>query len=130
MSEPGVGSADETTRGGTRNARPGREATTGVNVRGARGQARRRRGAEDVMVPEPTFSSYYGKPVLKPRYGLHALRHFFASWAIEREFPPKKVQALLGHASIQMTFDTYGHLFPSEEDDHARFAAGELALTR
>ena len=64
----------------------------------------------------------------KPKYGLHALRHFFASWAIERGFSPKRVQVLLGHSSIQMTFDVYGHLFPSLEDDHAKFAAGELAL--
>ena len=28
----------------------------------------------------------------------------------------------------QMTFDTYGHLFPSLEDDHAKFAAGELQI--
>jgi hypothetical protein len=27
-----------------------------------------------------------------------------------------------------MTFDTYGHLFPSLEDDHAKFAAGEALL--
>ena len=64
----------------------------------------------------------------KPKYGLHALRHFFASWAIEQGFSPKRVQALLGHSSIQMTFDVYGHLFPSLEDDHKRFAAGELAI--
>ena len=64
----------------------------------------------------------------KPKYGLHALRHFFASWAIERGFSAKRVQALLGHSSIQMTFDVYGHLFPSLEDDHAKFAAGELAI--
>ena len=62
------------------------------------------------------------------KYGLHALRHFFASWAIEQGFSAKRLQALLGHASIQMTFDTYGHLFPSPEDDHAKFAAGETAL--
>jgi integrase len=66
----------------------------------------------------------------RPKYGLHALRHFFASWAIEQEFSPKRVQALLGHSSIQMTFDTYGHLFPSLEDDHAKFATGETALVR
>ena len=65
---------------------------------------------------------------MRAKYGLHALRHFFASWAIERNFSPKRLQALLGHSSIQMTFDTYGHLFPSLEDDHAKFAAGELAL--
>jgi integrase len=64
----------------------------------------------------------------KPKYGLHALRHFFASWAIERDFSPKRLQALLGHSSITMTFDTYGHLFPSLEDDHAKFAAGEAAV--
>jgi integrase len=63
-----------------------------------------------------------------PLYGLHALRHFFASWAIEQGFSPKRLQALLGHSSIQMTFDVYGHLFPSLEDDHAKFAAGEAAL--
>jgi hypothetical protein len=27
-----------------------------------------------------------------------------------------------------MTFDVYGHLFPSLEDDHAKLAAGELAI--
>jgi integrase len=64
----------------------------------------------------------------RAKYGMHALRHFFASWAIERGFSPKRLQGLLGHSSIQMTFDVYGHLFPSLEDDHAKFAAGELAL--
>lgn len=64
----------------------------------------------------------------KAKYGLHALRHFFASWAIEQGFTPKRLQSLLGHSSIQMTFDRYGHLFPSLEDDHAKFAAGEFAL--
>jgi integrase len=65
----------------------------------------------------------------RPRYGLHSLRHFFASWAIEMGFPPKRLQALLGHSSIAMTFDTYGHLFPNLADDHAKFAAGEAGIT-
>lgn len=64
----------------------------------------------------------------EPRFNFHTLRHFFASWAIERGFTPKRLQALLGHSSIQMTFDRYGHLFPSLEDDHAKFASGELGL--
>lgn len=64
----------------------------------------------------------------QPKYGLHSLRHFFASWCIEQGFSPKRLQALMGHGSIQMTFDVYGHLFPSPEDDHQRFAAGELAV--
>jgi len=69
-----------------------------------------------------------GRPIMRARYGLHALRHFYASWLIDQGFQPKRVQTLLGHASITMTFDTYGHLFPSPEDDHAKLAAGEAGL--
>ena len=65
--------------------------------------------------------------------GLHALRHFYASWCINRkvdgglELPLKNVQTRLGHASIQMTADTYGHLFP-RGDDGAELAAAERAF--
>ena len=65
--------------------------------------------------------------------GLHALRHFYASWCINRkvdgglELPLKLVQARLGHASIQMTADIYGHLFP-RGDDGAELAAAEKAF--
>ena len=41
--------------------------------------------------------------------------------------PLKVVQARLGHASIQMTADTYGHLFP-RSDDGAELAAAEKAF--
>jgi integrase len=71
----------------------------------------------------------------KAKYtGLHALRHFYASWCINRVedgglgLPIKIVQHRLGHASITMTSDIYGHLFPSG-DDGAALAAGERALT-
>jgi integrase len=56
---------------------------------------------------------------LHPKYGLHSFRHAAASLFIELGFSPKRVQALMGHSSIQMTFDTYGHLFPSKDDDAA-----------
>jgi integrase len=65
--------------------------------------------------------------------GLHALRHFYASWCINRrvdgglELPLKLVQARLGHASITMTADRYGHLFP-RGDDGAELAAAAQAL--
>jgi integrase len=67
--------------------------------------------------------------------GLHTLRHFYASWCINRkvdgglELPLKVVQTRLGHASIQMTADRYGHLFPSA-DVGAELAAAEKALLR
>jgi integrase len=54
-----------------------------------------------------------------PKYGMHALRHAAASLFIEQGFAPKRVQAPMGHSTIQMTFDTYGHLFPAPEDDKA-----------
>jgi integrase len=69
----------------------------------------------------------------EPKYALHAFRHYFASWCINRktaggrELPPKNVQTLLGHASIVMTLDRYGHLFP-RGDDRAELAAAESAL--
>jgi integrase len=69
----------------------------------------------------------------QPKYGLHSLRHFYASWCINRradgglELPLKLVQERLGHASIQMTSDRYGHLFP-RNDDGAELAAAERAL--
>src|SRR5262245_37371559 len=68
-----------------------------------------------------------------PKYALHAFRHFFASWCINRkadggrELPAKVVQTLLGHSSIVMTLDRYGHLFP-RGDDRAELAAAATAL--
>jgi integrase len=69
----------------------------------------------------------------EPKYALHAFRHFFASWCINRkadggrELPAKVVQQLLGHSSIVMTLDVYGHLFP-RGDDRAELAAAARAL--
>jgi integrase len=70
----------------------------------------------------------------KAKYtGLHSLRHFYASWCINRrvdgglELPLKIVQARLGHASVQLTADRYGHLFP-RGDDGAELAAAERAF--
>lgn len=64
--------------------------------------------------------------ILKAKYtGLHALRHWFASWCINRkvdgglELAPKAVQARMGHSSITVTFDTYGHLFPTTDESQA-----------
>jgi integrase len=72
----------------------------------------------------------------KAKYsGLHTLRHFYASWCINRkqdgglELPPKMVQERMGHASITMTMDVYGHLFP-RKDDGTELAAAAAALLR
>jgi integrase len=53
----------------------------------------------------------------KPKYALHALRHSCASLWIAQQMPPKRIQQLMGHHSITMTFDTYGHLFPQPREE-------------
>lgn len=63
-----------------------------------------------------------------PLFNFHALRHFAASVWIELGFSPKRLQTMLGHSSVTMTFDTYGHLFPSLEDDHEKLARGEIGV--
>ena len=64
----------------------------------------------------------------KAKYtGIHVLRHFYASWCIDRKLPPKVVQERLGHTSITMTYDRYGHLFP-RGDDAKELAAAERKL--
>jgi integrase len=75
-----------------------------------------------------------GEPVMRAKYGgLHCLRHFFASWCAARPqdgglgLPLKTVQTRLGHGTLAMTSDTYGHLFPSQDDAEV-LAAGERAL--
>jgi integrase len=49
--------------------------------------------------------------------GLHECRHTFASLLIAAGVNAKAVTAYLGHASIQTTFDLYGHLMPGNEDE-------------
>lgn len=46
-----------------------------------------------------------------PAVGLHTLRHTFASLLISHGESIKYVSRQMGHASIQITADTYGHLF-------------------
>jgi integrase len=88
----------------------------------------KRDGAGKVVVGDD------GKPVLLAKYtGLHSLRHFYASWLINRRedgglaLPPKVVQERMGHSNISVTLDTYGHLFP-QENHAAELAAAADAL--
>jgi integrase len=79
-------------------------------------------------VCEPGPKGADGNPTALPRYGLHDFRHAAASLWIEQRVSPKRIQAWMGHSSIQVTFDTYGHLFEAADQDYAVAAAVEREL--
>jgi integrase len=68
-----------------------------------------------------------------PQYtGLHCLRHFYASWCLNRKedgglgYSFQQVKELMGHSSITITVDRYGHLF--DNGDPNTLEAAETAL--
>lgn len=63
-----------------------------------------------------------GKPVMVPRYGFHALRHAAASAWIKQKIDLKRLTTWLGHSSVAITLDIYGHLIVDKDED-ARLAA-------
>lgn len=54
--------------------------------------------------------------VLDP-IGLHEARHTFASLMIAAGCNAKALSKIMGHASISITFDVYGHLMPGGESE-------------
>jgi integrase len=65
----------------------------------------------------------------KARYNFHALRHAAASLFIAHlGWTPKRVQSVLGHASITMTFDRYGHLLTDHDGDREAMKKLEAAI--
>lgn len=61
-----------------------------------------------------------------PRVGLHTLRHSAATIMLNNGVPLAVVSKLLGHASIQVTVDIYGH----EDEDATRQAFAALSAAR
>ncbi len=65
-----------------------------------------------------------GNAILAAKYGgIHALRHFYASWCINRRedgglgLPPKVVQERLGHGDINITMNIYSHVTETMQRD-------------
>lgn len=54
----------------------------------------------------------------------HDLRHTAATLWIEGGAHPKAVQMMLGHSSIAVTFDIYGHLLPGQDEGMAQTLDG------
>jgi integrase len=53
------------------------------------------------------------------RLTLHEARHTFASLMIAAGVNAKALSTYMGHSSITITLDRYGHLFPGNEDEAA-----------
>jgi integrase len=58
----------------------------------------------------------------KGLFTFHGLRHGAASLLIDAGWGPKKIQRFMGHSSINITFDVYGHLFDLADEDVGRMA--------
>lgn len=50
----------------------------------------------------------------KNRYTFHALRHTAVSLLIEQGLQPFHIKSMIGHSSIMITMDLYGHMFPDD----------------
>jgi integrase len=78
------------------------------------------RGDGYPMDPD-TLSSVYWPRLLRAAevresVRLHDLRHTFCSLLIAQGANPKYIQGQLGHSSIMMTMDRYGHLMPETNE--------------
>jgi integrase len=58
---------------------------------------------------------------------LHDARHSYASFMIAAGVNLKALSEFMGHASITITLDRYGHLLPGSEDEAAELLDGYLA---
>lgn len=61
--------------------------------------------------------------LVSPKIRLHDLRHTYASLALRRGTPVELVSERLGHARVDITLNTYRHLYDAERQ------AAALSLT-
>jgi integrase len=62
------------------------------------------------------------------RLRLHQARHTYASFMIAAGVNAKALCSYMGHSSIKVTFDLYGHLMPGAEAEAASLLDAYLAL--
>jgi integrase len=73
--------------------------------------------ADEAWAAAAVGSFLRGESGTLERFTLHELRHTCASIFIAAGVNAKALSTFLGHASIQITLDRYGHLFPGSEDE-------------
>ncbi len=87
------------------------------------------RTATDIFIPSTVRSralKAWEKAKLQP-IGLHEARHTCASILIAAGVNAKALSVIMGHATISMTFDVYGHMMPGGLEAAAATANAYLA---
>ena len=77
-----------------------------------------------------SFWQHYFQPALQKaglRVRFHDLRHTSVALAIAEAAHPKAIQTRMGHSSINVTLDRYGHLFPELDEAIAAGFGDRLA---
>jgi integrase len=71
---------------------------------------------EDGSPVHPDYASTVFDRLVKasglPRITFHGMRHTHATILLAKGLPVKVVSERLGHATVQITLDTYGHVMP------------------
>jgi len=65
---------------------------------------------------QQTFQRAAARAGLPPQFIPHSLRHLYASIALAEGIPITEVSRWLGHNSIEVTHQIYGHLIPTSLD--------------
>jgi len=90
-------------------------------------------GEDGGYLNEPRFRNTKFYPVRKlaglPTLRLHDLRHCYASYMLAQGTPLSDLKEYMGHHSIQVTVDLYGHMVPRKENSHAN-AMAQMLLSK
>lgn len=63
------------------------------------------------------FKNKYALQLNLPRIRIHDFRHSFASLLINGNINIKTISKLMGHATVEQTWNRYGHLYPEAENE-------------
>jgi integrase len=72
------------------------------------------------------FKRHVERLGLPPVGGPHALRHTWATLALEAGVHPKVVSERLGHSTIAITLDTYSHVVEGMDAEAATTVADQI----
>jgi|GEM_PF-4602738 len=61
-----------------------------------------------------------------PHIGLHGLRHTNATLALQARIPVETLSKRLGHSTVTMTYETYRHIIPAEDQQLAETLGNAL----